>query len=405
MRRIFKWLGLIFATLVVVALIWAAFNIDRLKRLNAVNTLFAEDNIIGNFSNMKDAFAFAPIEDTGDVEEWVVALKPLSKTYLQNGKTKSSKEWLDNSKTTSMLVVQNGIITHESYGLGTGPDDLRISWSVAKSFLSVAFGIAVEQGLINLDDPVDKYVPKLKTSGYKGVSVRSVLNMSSGVKFNEDYLDFWSDIKRMGRVLALGGSMDEFAISIEGREREQGTARQYVSIDTHVLSMVLRAATGEKLISYVGRNIVSPIGFKRAPYYTTDGYGTAFALGGLNIATRDFARFGQMILNGGIWRGNRIVSADWIKKSTTISAPKAANGDGWGYGYQWWIPPGSAENGGDFLARGVYGQYVYVNPKYRTVIVKTSADRAFKELQKDGSSAHENSVALFRAIAVQNAEN
>ena len=401
MKRVFKWIGLIFLTLIVVALVFAAFNIDRLKRLNAVNTLFSEDKIVSNFSNMKSAFAFLPIKDTGKLEVWAIAKKPLPETYSQNGKNKSTEKWLTLSKTTSMLVVQNGKITHESYGLGTGPDDLRISWSVAKSFLSAAFGIAVEQGLIKLVDPVDKYVPALANSGYKGVSVRNVLNMSSGVEFNEDYLDFWSDIKRMGRVLAIGGSMDEFSASIKGVEREQGTARQYVSIDTHVLSMVLRAATGKSLIDYLGEKIVSPIGFKRAPYYTTDSEGNAFALGGLNVTTRDYARFGQMILDGGIWQGERIVPAQWIAKSTKTSAPDAANGDGWGYGYQWWIPPGSEKNGDDFVARGVYGQYIYINPKTQTVIIKTSVNRAFKEFQEDGSSAHENNVEMFRSIASQ----
>jgi CubicO group peptidase (beta-lactamase class C family) len=385
--------------IVITGLVFAIFNLDRLKRLHAVNTLFAEEKIIGNFSNMKAAFAFSPIVENGEVEAWNSALKPLPKTYKQGNATKSTSDWLEESRTSSFMVVQDGIVTHESYSLGTKPEDLRISWSIAKSFLSSAFGIAVQEGLINIDDPVDKYVPALKDSAYKGVTVRNVLNMSSGVKFDENYLDFWSDIKKMGRVLAIGGSMDEFSADVKEREREQGTAREYISIDTHILSMVLRSVTGKRLNQYIGEKIIAPIGFEYAPYYTTDSEGNAFALGGLNIATRDYARFAQMILDKGVWQGKQIVPAKWIAESTVSSAQKASNGDGWGYGYQWWIPPNSIQNGGDFIARGVYGQYLYINPKTRTVIVRTAGNRNFRKKRSDGSSAHENYVALFRAIA------
>ncbi len=401
MKKVLKVFGVSLTIVIIIGLVFVAFNIDRLKRLHAVNTLFAEEKIVANFSNMKGAFAFSPIVENGDVEPWDIALKPLPKTYSQSGKEKSTSVWLDESRTTSFMVVQDGLVTYESYYLDTKPDDLRISWSIAKSFLSAAFGVAVQEGLININDPVDKYVPAFKKSAYSGVTVRNVLNMSSGVKFDENYLDFWSDIKKMGRVLAIGGSMDEFSADVKDREREQGVARQYVSIDTHVLSMVLRAATGKRLIQYVGEKIVEPIGFERSPYYSTDSEGNAFALGGLNITTRDYARFAQMILDKGMWHGKQIIPENWIVQSTTASAPKATNDDGWDYGYQWWIPPDSDKNGGDFIARGVYGQYLYINPTTHTVVVRTAGNRKFRQKRSDGSSPHENYVALFRAIAGQ----
>lgn len=399
MKKLLKIFGLGLVTIILIGLVFALVNIDLLKRLHAVNTLFAEEKIIGNFSNMKGAFAFSPISENGEVETWNSAPKPLPKMYKQGGITKLTTDWLEESRTSSFMVVQDGVVTHESYSLGTKPDDLRISWSIAKSFLSAAFGVAVQEGLIDINDPVDKYVPALEDSAYKGVTIRNVLNMSSGVKFDENYLDFWSDIKKMGRVLAIGGSMDEFSADVKEREREQGVARQYISIDTHVLSMVLRAATGKRLIQYVGEKIVAPIGFERAPYYSTDSEGNAFALGGLNITTRDYARFAQMILDKGMWQGKQVIPSAWVDQSTVASAQKASNGDGWGYGYQWWIPPESIKNGGDFIARGVYGQYLYINPASRTVIVRTAGNRNFRKKRSDGSSAHENYVALFRAIA------
>ena len=122
--------------------------------------------------------------------DWKVAKAPLPESYSWKGETKNLNEWLENTRTTSMIVVRNGTIVSEDYYLGTKPTDKRISWSMAKSVLSAAFGIALSEGKIgNIDEPVTQYVPALKNSAYNGVSIRNVLNMASGVRFNEDYLD------------------------------------------------------------------------------------------------------------------------------------------------------------------------------------------------------------------------
>lgn len=397
--RILKWIGLFVLALVITSGIFAGIYWDRLVRLNAVNTLFAEDRIVGNFSHMDALFFHAPIPASGRRQPWDVAPQNLPESFTSADGERNLAQWLADTRTTSLLVVQDGKVAHEAYFLGTGPDDLRISWSVAKSFLSAAFGVAVGDGLIDLEKPVEAYVPALAASAYKGVTVRNALNMASGVKFNEDYFDFWSDINKMGRVLALGGSMDEFAAGITEREREPGLARQYVSIDTHVLAMVLRAATASKLADYMAEKIVTPLGFAKQPYYVTDSEGNAFALGGLNMTTRDYARFGQMMLDKGKWTGFKVVPEDWVAASTVASAPAAAEPDGFDYGYQWWIPQGSTENGGDFLARGVYGQFIYVSPATRTVIVRTAANRTFREPVHDDVLPVHIHVDMFRAIA------
>lgn len=400
-RRIAKWVGYALLVLVVLAAILAALNWERLVRLNAVNTLFAEDKIVRNFSNMNAAFFNTPIPSSGTVVPWQVSEEPLPSVFQSDGHEFNLTEWLERTATTSFLVVQDGKVAHEAYYLDTAPDDLRISWSMAKSFLSAAFGVAVTEGKIDLDKPVDSYVPELADSAYKGVTVRSVLNMASGVTFDEDYLDFWSDINKMGRVLALGGSMDEFAAALTDRDREQGTARQYVSIDTHVLAMVLRAATGEKLPQYMAEKVITPLGFEKQPYYLTDSENNAFALGGINATTRDYARFGQMILDNGKWQDKAILPAGWVVSSTIRSAPEASEPDGFHYGYQWWIPEGSVKNGGDFLARGIYGQYIYINPRTDTVIVRTAANRKFREPTEDGSYPAHVFVDMFRSIATE----
>ena len=349
---------------------------DRIVRLLAVNTLFEEDRIVANFSNMRSLFESRAIPGSTASDPLPETIAPLPSTVMTPAGETDVAAFLDDARATSLVALRNGRVVHESYDLGTGAEDQRISWSVAKSVLSLAMGRAVADDLVELDRAVESYVPALADSAYRGVTVRQALQMSSGVRFDEDYLDFWSDINRMGRTLALGGSMDGFAAKIGERAREPGIARQYVSIDTHVLAMVLRAATGTSLPRYVGETILAPIGVAGRPHYITDGNGVAFALGGLNLRTRDFARIGQLVLNNGSWDGEQVVPADWIAESTAPSAPPPAAPDGFGYGYQWWVPEGY---GDVVLARGVYGQYLWIDRERSIVIAITGADRGFRE--------------------------
>lgn len=398
MKKILK-LGLKFlGLLLLVAVIAGIWQRDRLERLYHVVTLFDQDRIVWNFSHMGDAFRSVPIENDGPVDPWPVALAELPMTYRWDGENRNVAEALERTATTSLLVVHDGTIVSERYYLSTDRTDLRISWSVAKSFVSALIGIALGEGAISsIDAAVTDYVPTLKGSAYDGVSIRNVLNMASGVTFDEDYLKFNSDINRMGRVLALGRSMDAFAASLTGRDRAPGVARQYVSIDTHVLAMVLRAATGKRMKDYLSEKLWSKIGPEGPAYYLTDGYGVAFALGGLNMTTRDYARFGQLFLDEGRWHGRQIVPAEWVRASVQPSAPPVVNpNDPFGYGYQWWLP---TEPDGEFYAVGIYGQYIYVNPKARIVVVKTSADRNFRADGHEGFLIKQETIALFRAIA------
>lgn len=368
---------------------------DDIARLANVNALFDEGRIVGNFSNMPALFFSQIVPKSGPAHVWPEARRAITFTYAFNGAEKNVADWLKETDTTSLLVIKDGAIAFEEYYLGTGPDDRRISWSVAKSFLSALFGIAVADGRIkSLDDPVEAYVPALKGSAYEGATIRNVLNMASGVAFNEDYLDFWSDINKMGRVLALGGSMDDFAASITSRVRPAGEAWQYVSIDTHVAAMVLRAATGMPLQQFMAENLWSKIGAEDDAVFLTDSEGNAFALGGLNLRTRDYARFGQMMLGFGFFNGQQIIPAEWAARSVEPTSPVKGDYPA-GYGYQWWVPENAA---GEFNALGVYGQYIYVNRPARVVIVKTSADRQFMDDGADGAKVEAETVEMFRAI-------
>ncbi len=384
MRTFGKWLGRILLALVLAAAVAGYWNRDALTRLMAVNSLFDAEHIVQNFSNMDTLFHTAAVaRGTG-----AVALLPDGPALAMPD---DFAAWADRRAVTSLVVLSGGALVYETYRMGTGPGDRRISWSVAKSWLSALFGVVLDEGTIaDLDDPVTKYAPKLAGGAYDGASIRNVLNMASGVTFDEDYFDFWSDINRMGRILALGGSMDDFAAGLDDSFAAPGTRWQYVSIDTHVLSMVLRGATGRSIPDLMSEKIMIPMGVEAEPYYVTDGYGVAFVLGGLNLTTRDYARMGQLFLDDGVFNGRRIVPADWVRASTTPSAPTAPGA--LQYGYQWWIPADASE--GEFLARGVYGQYVYIDRASDVVIATTGADRDFR-----AEGAFADSLGMFRRIA------
>ncbi|WP_299691765.1 serine hydrolase [uncultured Tateyamaria sp.] len=385
MRKIIKWAVRLVALLLVAVLAVGIWKREEVERLLAVNTLFDEDRIVENFSNMDAAFLHVELPRGNG---------PVSPLPSGTALTMPSDydTWVADRTITSVLVLQDGAIVHEAYYQGTSPDDRRISWSVAKSYLSALFGILVAEGAIgSLDDPVTDYAPMLAGGAYDGATVRNVLQMSSGVTFDEDYLDYYSDINRMGRVLALGGKMDAFAARLTARFAAPGETWKYTSIDTHVVGMVARGATGRSVTDLMTEKLVQPLGLEHAPYYLTDGVGVAFVLGGLNITTRDYARFGQMILQDGMWQGQQVVPADWVAASTVPSAPTKAGQVG--YGYQWWIPVGARK--GVTMGRGIYGQYLYLDAQAQVVIVVTAADRQFR-----GDGINTGNIDMMRRMVV-----
>jgi hypothetical protein len=163
--------------------------------------------------------------------------------------------------------------------------------------------------------------------------------------------------------------------------------------------MVLREATGKNLHDLFNETYSNFLGFDVAPYYLTDGKNVAFALGGLNLTTRDYAKFGQLFLQNGIFNDMQIIPSSWVSQSTNHSAPTIGD-RGVGYGYQWWIPmPQEGSNKGDFTASGVYGQYVYVNPSKGIVIAKNAADREFTQKQYGYNHSMNVNIDIFRSLA------
>ena len=378
--------------MVILLTVVAVLNWDKINRLHAVMSLFDQDRIVNNFSHMEQIFETESIMRPAKTSLFKHAAKDLPKSFVYQDKTLVVDEFIKRRATTALMVIKNNEVTFENYYLGTKDTDKRISWSMAKSFVSVLFGMQVDAGKIDIEQPVDFYLPEMKGSGYENVKIKHVLQMSSGVKWNEDYQDFNSDINKMGRVLAIGGSLDVMTTELQA-ESESGKAFHYVSMDTHVISMIVRRVSGQSLVQLLQNNIWNKLGMEGNATWITDSQGTAFALGGLNVMTRDYARFGQLLLNNGSWNGEQLVSKRWITSATTAGADYLKpTKDKLGYGYQIWLPP-EAE-AGEFFCVGVYGQYIYVNQKENIVIVKNSADRNFQ----DSRNSKQETMAFFREI-------
>jgi len=381
----------LFLALVIFAVI-VAINHEQANRLYGTMTLFDEDKIVHNFSHMDKTFQAKPIKRSGEIYDFGHHPNDLPNNFTYQGQTVATDAFLNRRATTALLVIKDDKINFEQYYQGTGENDLRISWSMAKSFTVSLFGIAVHAGLIDIDAPVEKYLPEMMNSGYEGVPIRDVLQMSSGLLWNEDYGDFNSDINRMGRILAIGGSLDEFTTTLV-KETPSGQKFHYVSMDTHIISMIARRVTGKSLIQQAEDHIWSKIGMESDAKWLTDSAGAEFALGGLNARTRDYARFGRLYLNNGHWNGEQVIPAEWVKTVTRPASDYNRPGaNKFGYGFQWWLAPDA--RAGEFFAVGVYGQYIYINQPENIVIVKNSTDRNFQ----DARNSKYETISFFRAI-------
>ena len=387
----------------VVALIAAFVYGPGAMRVYRIMHLYDEDKIANNFINMNKLFTTSePIQPSSKAKPLPKSDKPFSlpSTFYFEDKDQDLNAALKHFKTDGLLIIKEGEVVYEEYFNGNSQTTRHISWSVAKSFLSSLVGIAVNDGLIDdINDPITKYLPDFKNTGYDGIKIKNILQMSSGVLFNEDYADPNSDINKFGVAIARGTSFRDFAKTLT-KDKEQGTYNHYVSIDSQMLGLLLDKVTDMPLREYLQMHIWEKIGMEDEAYYLADNEDVDLALGGLNATLRDYAKFGLLYLNKGKWDNEQVVPEAWVDASHAMDLPhlQPAAGDDlsssdWGYGYQWWVPgfPNT-----DYTASGVYNQYIYVDPVTETVIAKISSNHRFTAEKEYSKAAH---VAMFRAIA------
>jgi CubicO group peptidase (beta-lactamase class C family) len=358
-----------------------------------------------NFSRIKDLLPTRAMAPSSRPTAWPQgAAITLPETYSLDGESRSTEQFLEDTDTGALLVLVDGVVRYERYLLTGGPDVQWLSMSVAKSFLSALVGIALaERHIASVDDAISDYVPVPAGSAYDGVSIRHVLQMSSGARWNEDYSNPRSDVYRLAAVMAGLGTLDDFVATAVGQS-EPGTVCRYSSGDTQALGALLARATGRLFSEYMQEKLCEPLGMESPAYWIVDSTGSEMAFAGLNMTARDFARLGELYRNGGLWQGRQIIPAQWVRDSVTVAAPHLKAGRprvgphavDLGYGYQWWLPAGDR---GDFTAIGVYNQFVFVDPASRTTIVKLSANRRYGMTELESDNRDIENVAFLRAIA------
>jgi len=389
--------------LLVVFLITLFFR-QEAYQLYKVLTFFDAGSISGNFKNVKNIFTTTTVPKSANPYHFAKKTQAfkIPDTFQYEDSTVNTQAYLDFTLTDALLVIRHDTIYHEYYENQFTENDHHISWSMSKSVISALIGIAISEGKIkSIEETVTDYLPEFSGTGYDNVRIKDVLQMSSGVGFNEDYGDFNSDINVMGRYFALGLPMADFAKRLK-REREPGTYNLYVSIDTQVLGMILTKATGQSITEYMKEKLWSQIGAESEAYWIIDKAGMEFAIGGLNATARDYAKLGQLFLDSGRWQGKQLVPQEWVMASITPDAPHLMPGNRNtalrkdGYGFQWWIPYGRED---EFNAQGIYGQFIYIDPDKDMVIVKLSSNYHFKN-DKTGYF-HDHEISLYRKIAEQ----
>lgn len=356
-------------------------------------TLFDPRYRVERFRSMERVFPAVTVHPRSGAAALPEAPREIVQSYEYDGELRDLDAFLRRSATTALVVVHRGKIVHERYFQGNGPGDRVASFSVAKSFVATLVSIAHEDGLITaLSDPITDYLPELRGTGFDGVPIEAVLQMSSGVDFSEIYGDESTDAYTIFNKLFLHLRPMGRVIGDFGSKQPHGSTFDYASINTQALGMLVERVTGQPIAAYLEARLWQPLGMQDEARWLTDLYGNALAFWGLNATARDFARLGMLYAQNGRFDGQQILTPAAIARATTAHRADLQRGQiegDWGYGHHWWLPRAAAH---DFAAIGIWGQFIYVDPINQTVIVKFSADPDFKPHEYEA-------IASFRAIA------
>ena len=362
-----KWIfGIIAVVILAAGIGW--FSLDKETRNLAAN-MPTDDNVLFWTIPQRDA-AFRAIDsipvansriiEAGDDVYALPKGTPLKLDVDIDG-------YMKDQRTAGLVIIHDGKIVLEKYGLEFSGEGRWTSFSVAKSLTSTLVGAAVKDGHIKgLDDKVTDYIAGLKGSAYDDVTVEQLLTMTSGVKWNEDYEDPKSDVALFNRHKAEAG-MDVTVSYMRTLKREAPAGEKWVykTGETNLIGVLVSEATGKKLSEYLSEKIWSKFGMEQDASWLLGATGHEISGCCIQASTRDFARFGQFILNGAIADGNSVLPGGWISRATT---KQADIGDpGRGYGYQWWT-----YDDGSYAAQGIFGQGIFIDPARKLVIASNS---------------------------------
>jgi CubicO group peptidase (beta-lactamase class C family) len=295
---------------------------------------------------------------------------PVSKSLVNIDPSKFSspgsgsfENYLKQRNTVAMVIIRNDTLIYESYFDGVDKDSAILSFSISKSFTSALIGSAISDGIIkSVNEPITNYLPEMKKNNFEKVTIKHLLQMTSGIKFREDQgSPFHEDAK-----FYYGNNLTKMSLNLK-LIREPGMKFEYASGNTQLLGLILsRTLKGKSISQYLQEKIWNPLGMESNAMWNKDRKnGMEKMACCLSATARDFAKFGNLYLHDGKFADRQIIPRDWVKQS--ITADTTAGGAKY-YKFQWWL----ASNSNEFLAEGIINQFIYVNPEKKMVIVKLS---------------------------------
>ena len=348
-----------------------ALGQEKLTSENAPKTILfwnTEQKLEG-FGNIKEILPTRQVSKSQNFYPFRYDLLDLSNLkYKFKGEEFSLEDFIQTFKIAGLIVIRDGVILYESYDFGNDETTKWVSFSVTKSVTSMLLGAAIKDGHIkSVEDKVTIYLPQLLNSNYKDVSIKQVLQMSSGIDWNEDYEDPLSDVNIAGALNSL--NLYQYLNNLN-KKSSAGNTFNYNTGETNLIGGIVRAAIGDNLSNYLEKKIWKPFGMEFNAYWVID---TDYEqeLGGccLSATLRDYARLGMFAMNNGkLNNGVEILPKNWMKDSTTPSRNNSY------YGYQWWLDGPAYQS---FYADGIFGQFIWIDPVSKTVVAMHAArDRA-----------------------------
>ena len=337
---------------------------DDLKHLNSSGSIlfWTPEQQVAGYRNAEKIFPSRRIPAGKSAYPLPYAKSDLGDVEIRyEGDVLTVDQYFVQKNVAGLLVIKDGKIVYERYGLGNTENSRWISFSVAKSVVSMLIGAAIQDGYIaGADESVTAYLPRLKGSPYDQSTIRDLLQMASGVQWNEDYADPESDVSQAAwETIALYEYLRD-----KPRESKPGQVFNYNTAETNLAGTLLRSAIGNNLATYLSDKIWQPFGMESDAYWMlTEPGGGEFGGCCISATLRDYGRIGMFALNNGrLPDGSQVLPDNWMEESTTPSKGYK------GYGYFWWLP-----RVGEFAARGIFGQGIGINPKENVVIALHSA--------------------------------
>ncbi|MDB5652717.1 MAG: Beta-lactamase [Tardiphaga sp.] len=353
---------------------------DRSDGIDAIINSYAGRQMpnlhLETFRQPGTTFATRTIRAGAPVRPLNYASRPLPEFAIPSGgAVYDIYDYVARNRIAGLLVMHNDQVLLEHYDLGLTAATKWLSMSMAKSVATTLVGAAVQDGLIDsIDDPLTKYLPQLAGSAYEVVSIKALMQMTSGVQWDDTQTNPDSERRHMLQLQIdqQPGAIIEYMAS-RPRVAAPGTVSKYSTGDTQLVGALVRAATGKWLSDYLSEKIWSKLGMEAdAEWWLEARDGLEVAGSGLFATMRDYARFGRFILADGVIDGERVLPVGWMRDAAASRQIGGARVD---YGYMWWpvpAPDGSLDDGA-FSARGIFGQFIYINPKHNIISVVLSA--------------------------------